>query len=378
MTQEIGSKKRLKKKQFSILAVMSYKRIVLAFSFVLIWGLTQVMAYFPETVEAIYSQGLYKIISRLNRWAFGWIPFSLGDLLYGFGVILILRWFIRNWKRAFNDFKNWSIELLTGVSMIYLAFHFFWAFNYYRPALHINLDINNTYSTDALINITEQFVISANNAHAAIQPIDSLKVSVPYEKNAILKITPKGYERLSEVYPDFHYQPISLKASLYSLPLTYMGFGGYLNPFTNEAQVDILIPKYQLPTTASHEVAHQIGYAAENEANFIGLLASIHHPDPYFQYAGHVFGLRYCLNELYLRDPESYQKISKKVRPGIYRNFQESREFWESYENPLEPLFKTTYDSYLKANNQEKGIDSYSYVVALIVNYFAEHKLNKL
>ena len=51
-----------------------------------------------------------------------------------------------------------------------------------------------------------------------------------------------------------------------------MGFSGYLNPFTNEAQVDILIPKYQLPTTASHEVAHQLGYAAENEANFIGIL----------------------------------------------------------------------------------------------------------
>jgi len=356
---------------------MSFKRIILAFSVVLVWGLVQLLKHFPHAVETIYSNGLYKLISQLNRFAFGWLPFSIGDLLYGVGVILILRWIFRNWRRAYKDFKNWILELFTGVSMIYLAFHFFWAFNYYRPALHVNLAIGKDYSTAELIAITERFVISANRTHAAIQIKDSLKVEVPYDKKDILNMTVDGYEKLAESYPHLAYKHVSLKASLYSLPLTYMGFSGYLNPFTNEAQVDILIPKYQLPTTASHEVAHQIGYAAENEANFIGLLAAIHHPDPYFQYAGYVFGLRYCLNELYLRDPESYKNISGNIRPGIYKNFQESREFWEAYENPLEPLLKTTYDSYLKANNQNKGIDSYSYVVALIVNYFADKDLDK-
>jgi hypothetical protein len=148
------------------------------------------------------------------------------------------------------------------------------------------------------------------------------------------------------------------------------GFPGYLNPFTNEAQVDILIPKYQLPSTASHEVAHQIGYAAENEANFIGMLACMHHPDPYFKYSGQVFALRYCLNEIYLRDQNRFLKLRERVRPGIFKNFKESQDFWNTYQNPLEPFFKNTYDGFLKANNQDGGIESYSYVVALIVNFF--------
>lgn len=39
-----------------------------------------------------------------------------------------------------------------------------------------------------------------------------------------------------------------------------MGYGGYLNPFTNEAQVNGITPKFRLPTVSGHEVGHQLGY----------------------------------------------------------------------------------------------------------------------
>ena len=149
-----------------------------------------------------------------------------------------------------------------------------------------------------------------------------------------------------------------------------MGFSGYLNPLTNEAQVDALIPAFKFPTTASHEVAHQLGYAAENEANFIGFLAATHHEDLYFQYSGYTFGLRHCLIEIYKRDPTIYEDLIQTIKPGILKNYQEVQDFWRHYQNPTEELFKFGYSSFLKANNQKGGMESYSYVVALIVNYF--------
>ena len=76
-----------------------------------------------------------------------------------------------------------------------------------------------------------------------------------------------------------------------------MGFGGYLNPFTLEIQVNSLMPKTSLAITIPHEQAHQLGYAAENEANFIGFLACIYNKDLYYQYTGYSFALRYCLQE---------------------------------------------------------------------------------
>ncbi len=131
------------------------------------------------------------------------------------------------------------------------------------------------------------------------------------------------------------------------------------------------------PTTGSHEVAHQLGYAAENEANFIGSMAAMHHSDFYFQYSGYTFALRYCLSELHKRDSDLYNELLPRLHTGILKNYQDVRDFWNDYKNPLEPLFKTTYDEFLKTNNQTGGMDSYSYVVALLVNYHKAYPLKK-
>jgi hypothetical protein len=70
-----------------------------------------------------------------------------------------------------------------------------------------------------------------------------------------------------------------------------MGFGGYLNPFT-EAQVNYLGPMYSFPMTA-HEMAHQMGYASESECNFIGFLASVKNDNLHPIFRLHGF---YCLS----------------------------------------------------------------------------------
>ena len=99
-------------------------------------------------------------------------------------------------------------------------------------------------------------------------------------------------------------------------------------------------------------------------------MASINHDNIYFKYAGYTFGLRFCLNEIYRRNEDQYNTIVETVNPGILENYKEVRTFWEAHQNPLEPFFKIFYNGFLKANNQDKGMESYSYVVALLVNYF--------
>ena len=90
----------------------------------------------------------------------------------------------------------------------------------------------------------------------------------------------------------------------------------------------------------------------------------------YFNYAGYTFGLRYCLNEIYNRDVCLFEDMVADVNKGILKNYEEVRLFWEAHQNPAEPFFKLFYSNFLKANKQSKGMESYSYVVALLTNYF--------
>lgn len=350
--------------------MLKKKKTIIALSIIPQYLIVKLLSNYPEFIETYYSNGLYLFTSKALRYAFGWLPFSVGDIFYTIASIYIIRWLFINRKRISNDTKDWFIDVFSAVSLVYFAFHLFWGMNYYRLPLHKAVQLENKYTTEELIIVTKKLIEASNTIHINISQNDTLKIEMPYNKKELLSKVVNGYNELEQKFPHLKYKPSSVKLSIYSLPLTYMGFSGYLNPFTNEAQIDGMIPLYKYPTTACHEVAHQIGYAAENETNFIGCLAAINNEDIYFKYSGYIFALRHCLNEIYRRDVGCYEDLVESVNKGILKNYQESYNFWVSYQNPLEPIFKSTFNSFLKANNQEKGIESYSYAVALFVNYF--------
>ena len=350
--------------------MFKHKRTIIAFSLIPLIAIVKLVGSNHEFIETYYSNGLYQFTSKLLRYVFGWLPFSFGDLFYAFSIIYMIRWVFKNRRRYTKDTKRWFAEVFSFITIFYFAFHVFWGMNYYRLPLNESLNLEKKYSTEQLINITKRLITKTNSIQLQITSNDTVKVEMPYKKGEMLKMSPDGYKVLEKDFPHLKYKPRSVKKSMLSLPLTYMGFSGYLNPLTNEAHVDALIPLYKFPTTTCHEIAHQLGYAAENEANFIGCLAAIHNEDIYFEYSGYAFALRHCINEIYNRDPELFKELGETINEGVRKNYKEVRDFWDSYQNPTEPLFKTTYNAYLEANAQEGGMESYSYVVALIVNYF--------
>jgi len=324
----------------------------------------------PDFVEQYYSRGFYPVLSKVLNASFRWIPFSFGDLLYLVAISYILRWLVINWKKRREHPIAWSLEVLSFVSVLYFVFHLCWGLNYYRSPLEHSMGLNTQYSTEKLITITTQLAIKTNALQLGITNDSLTKVNTPYAFKELTRLSQIGYTELETKNPIFEHPGQNVKKSIYSTPLTYMGFAGYLNPFSLEAQVNSVMPKNSMLTTIAHEQAHQLGYAAENEANFIGFLACIHTDNPYFNYAGYAFALRYCLQELRRRDNEAYTELLNALHPGILKDFRESSKFWKAYNNPLEPLIKRIYSRFLKANNQGKGIESYSYVVALLVDYF--------
>lgn len=246
--------------------------------------------------------------------------------------------------------------------LLFLWFQLSWGLNYYKTPLNLKEVKTMDYSEEDLINSTALFARESNRLHFILSQNDSLAVVLNGTKKSLLK-------RIEES-PSTTPIKGKIKSSLYSKVLSYMGFSGYLNPFTLEAHVNIAIPKINLPLTAAHEMAHQQGYAAENEANYIGFLRCYQHPDQDIQYAALLFGLRYTLNELYRVNPEKARAIHCSLYPGILENIAETNRFWLAHKNPLEPFLKRSYDSYLKANNQPQGIQSYNAVVSLLIAHF--------
>jgi hypothetical protein len=330
----------------------------------------KIIRFFPECVERFYSNGLYVYFSKSLRIVFGKIPLSVGDCLYFILIVMLVKWLWTKRKSWKEEWKNNLFTILSVLSVFYFFFHFLWALNYYREPLFEKMNIERDYTDADLLTFTKKLIAKTNAIQSQITKNDSLKVVFPYSQNQVFEMNQNGYKNLSREYDFFTYSHLSIKKSLFSLPLTYMGFGGYLNPFTNEAQVNYLGPMYSFPMTTNHEMAHQMGYASESECNFIGFLSSIKNDNLYFQYSGYSMALRYCLGNWQVRNEEVLKQLLKTVHPGILKNYQESEDFWEQYQTPIETGFHAFYDRFLKINQQKDGMDSYSKFVNLMVNYY--------
>jgi hypothetical protein len=249
-----------------------------------------------------------------------------------------------------------------------------WALNYYREPLFEKMNIKRDYSDADLLKFTQKLIIKTNAIQLQITNDSVQKVIFPFNKKTAYKMTLNGYGNLSKTYPFFEYQHLSVKNSLFSLPLTYMGFSGYLNPFSNEAQVNYLMPIYNFPITSCHEMAHQMGFGSESECNFIGFLAATNNENIYFKYSAYSFALRYCFGNYEKRNPKILKELLSKVNLGILENYKENRVFWNAYQTPIEKGFEIFYDRFLKMNQQKDGMEGYSKFIDLLVNFYPEGK----
>tara|TARA_B110000503_G_C7143824_1_gene412061 strand:+ start:487 stop:1545 length:1059 start_codon:yes stop_codon:yes gene_type:complete len=331
--------------------------------------IVKTLAHYPEVVEKYYSMGFYPLLSKTFRFLFGSLSFSIGDVMYGFMLVLVVKWFLKNKKNFFKNWKKNSLSFLSVLSIFYFLFHALWGMNYYRMPLNEKLKIEKEYTSKDLEALTQEILIKTNRLQFKITSNSTTAVIIPYTEKEMFKMAPNGYHKLPNDLKDLDYYNKSIKESLFSLPLSYMGFGGYLNPFTNEAQINYLKPKYTSPLTICHEMAHQTGLGSESECNFIGFLAAKNNTDDYFQYAAYSFALNYCLYNLELIENGKSKSYFSQINKGVLKNFKENDVFWNNYKTPIHTFFEYFYDHFLKANQQKDGMEGYSKFIGLLIGY---------
>jgi hypothetical protein len=132
------------------------------------------------------------------------------------------------------------------------------------------------------------------------------------------------------------------------------GVDGVFNPLAHEPIVNKTVLDIERPFVISHELAHVRGYPDEGDANVIALLATIMSDDPAFQYSG-------WLNLwLYLRTRELDKLLEPGPRRDLQRIFDRARAEEVRWINDFQ---RALLDWFLKANNVEQGVRSYSRVV---------------
>ncbi|HVY76377.1 MAG TPA: DUF3810 domain-containing protein [Puia sp.] len=333
----------------------------------------KIFTYFPDAIEKYYSNGFYPFLARFQRFMFGWIPFSIGDILYGITVIYILVQLIRFIRKAFQRRlgRRYLVycagRLFSGALWLYVIFNFLWGLNYDRPDLTTRLNLESQpYTNDQLRNLVSVIVSRLNTLDSAarVHRQDLAK------KKKLFRGSVLAYRNYAAHDDMFYYHAPSVKPSLYSYLGNYFGFSGYYNPFTGEAQVNTTVPLFVQPFTTCHEIGHQLGYAKEEEANFAGYLAAKSSTDPAFRYSVYFDLYLYAGSALYQRDSASFIPFREQLNPSVRADLHELKIFYKRYENPFEPVIRKLYGGYLKANKQPQGMNAYDEVIGLAIAWY--------
>lgn len=350
----------------------SVKWIILVLLFLSI----KIFSLFPDAVEHYYSQGFYPYMALFQRTLFGWLPFSIGDLLYLFAGIWLLRLLIKfiNRIRKGKLEKGWwkyaARSFAFVVLLLYIIFNIFWGLNYNRRGIAHQLSLlKDSVAKKDIINVMNILATKVN-------ALDSSAKNVRHElrsKQYLFSGAISSYVNLHKHRPWISYSQPSLKPSLFSYLGNYMGYTGYYNPFTGEAQVNTTVPTFVQPFTACHEIGHQLGYAKENEANFAGFLSARTSKDPAFLYSVYFELYSYGRPFLYYADSMALKRCDSLLNPGVKKDFKELRSFYERHANPIEVVIDKLYGNYLKANEQPDGKMTYNKVILWLAVYFKKY-----
>ena len=353
------------------ISLRRHRILVVLISLLLFFKLFSLQA---SWVEKYYSTGVYLFLSRVERSLLGWLPFSFGDLLYIFAIGFLLYKVICFFKLLVNKElkKHLSLAFLLKYTRLVLAiygvFLLFWGLNYYRLGIAQQINISlQPYTKDELFALTTRLQEQVNFYGEKIDSIDRDKYN---HRNFLIDSSVAAYQRTADRFSFLSYKRPSLKSSLFSPIGQYIGFTGYYNPFTAEAQIKTSIPVFLKPFVATHEIGHQLGYAKENEASFVAYLACRESGNTNFLYSAYF--------ELYKEaffncretgDTAFINGLRKNLGKRFLYDAETLRQYLLKNKNPVEPLMSVFYDKYLKINNQPNGKATYNEVIAYLVAY---------
>lgn len=322
-----------------------------------------------------YTVNIYRYISQFWNFISSIVPFSLAELIVILlipavllyivvSIVKIVKKKVSRGKTAYKAFLN----VLCAVSLVFFLFITNFGICYYRNTF---AEINNIEIRESRVDELYSLCVSlAENASQAREGLSEKEgIMILTSLDTAEQETQKAMNSLYEKYPTIFGGYSGTKSVMLSELMSYTQITGVFFPFTFEANVNIAVPEFSLPSTMCHELAHLRGYAREDEANFIAYLACINSESAELRYSGYMLALIHSINALYDSDKEKYYEVFSYLSEKAIADLNANNEYWAKYETPVAEAASSLNDSYLKANSQDDGTKSYGRMVDLLLAY---------
>ena len=304
--------------------------------------------------------------------------FSAAELVYAaaiLGLAAYLLWCVYRLIR-FPE-KLWQLyrlvlTLAMAGAVFWAGLSVMWTPCYYAPGFAEQSGVDDgPLELEELETVTRWFAALASE-YADEVPRDE-NGACTTDRDSVLYRAAGVFEGAAELYPFLDGEALRPKPIHFSRIMSYLDFTGFFFPMTGEANLNMDSPVFLLPSTSQHEIAHQRGVAMEQECNFVAVLSCLESEYADFRYAGAALAYIYLCNALAGADYEAYTEIYYSLSDTVRADFKAQSAYWDEFrDSAAQKASNTVYDSFLKSNGQELGMQSYGACVNLLVHYYID------
>lgn len=304
--------------------------------------------------------------------------FSAAELVYAaaiLGLAAYLLWCVYRLIR-FPE-KLWQLyrlvlTLAMAGTIFWAGLNVMWTPCYYAPGFAEQSGVDDgPLELEELETVTRWFAALASE-YAGEVPRDE-NGACTTDRDSVLDRAAGVFEGAAELYPFLDGEALRPKPIHFSRIMSYLDFTGFFFPMTGEANLNMDSPVFLLPSTSQHEIAHQRGVAMEQECNFVAVLSCLESEYADFRYAGAALAYIYLGNALAGADYEAYTEIYYSLSDTVRADFKAQSAYWDEFrDSAAQKASNTVYDSFLKSNGQELGMQSYGACVNLLVHYYID------
>ena len=316
------------------------------------------------TVEDVYARRVYPVIQANLTSLSNQSPIALIDV----GLVILIAIVIMTWvvslkrarKKRLRGIGNALVSTITIAAVVYLWFLFTWGLNYARPSLESKLPYDASRVTPQAVRTLAEYAIDqANQTHAAAHaagfpPIDAMPqplITAMQEVERELgrpRTTVMARPKFSILSPFFRASSVS----------------GMCDPFFLETLLNPDLTGPERPAVLAHEWAHLSGYAPEDDASFVGLLAALR-AGPAAEYSA---WLELAFTAISQLQPVTRQLVLENLAEGPRRDQQAIYDRVIGARVPIvDRAAWAAYDQMLRSQGVEEGVQSYSRVIELLI-----------
>lgn len=268
------------------------------------------------------------------------------------------------------------VSLLCVSLTVYAGFCLLWGVYYYSSSFEEQSGLNaEPISLARLESVTNYFAGLANEYGKAVCRDENGIFAEDLQ--SIFDASPTLYRQVEALFPCLSGPERRAKQFSFSKALSFLDFTGFFFPFTGEANINIDSPACYIPSTIAHELAHQRGVAAEDEANFVAVLACLENGNPVYCYSACLLAYTHLGNALYSADYNAWLKVYSSLSENVRADISFNREYWSRFETPVSSVSNSVYTGFLQSYGQSLGLKSYGACVDLLTAYYYDASIKE-